>query len=125
MSTKNDIARAAYLGLRLGEAFPGSAPANLAEVVADALAFGSACRRWSEAYCSYPFTEAQVARKEERLEKWRRKLNDHLRRDVLAAPEEGTRFWPVVEGGRGDPRGPCAYLVLPASRGHVSVQIPL
>ena len=102
--------RAAELGALLARHYPEARPHMIARAVFDMQAAARMAVRHEVNRCNYPMSEAQALRGYSRLRKVEAAINAALA-DFAAGRDHAT----VNLGG--DPRGACASLLIPGSRG--------
>ena len=109
---KTDPHRAIELAIMLSR-YPG-APANgtlIADLTISMQELARAAKMWAVGQCNYPMDEARIIKGDKRIQNIAKKINDNFALCFLGVNK------PRVEANGGDPRGPCAFLVLPGTAG--------
>ena len=130
VNTESPAFRAATLAAILARHYPDAMPHRVALVVDAVQRAARSARNFETARCSYPMTEAQEARGQNRTAKAQAAINATLARTCLFvnqpgdAPSRDERVTclhaaPATVRLGGDPRGPCGSLMVPGLRGDV------
>lgn len=123
MSIENDSRfRAATLATYLARYYPDARPHMIGRVVYEMQQAARAAVAWETKRCNVSMTEKQEDAGAARLAKLETGINALLAdmpsdpATCLRDPDSGRRLRCTVELG-GDPRGPCARLMIPGERG--------
>jgi hypothetical protein len=106
--------RAATLGAYLARHYPDARPHMIGRVVYEMQQSARAAVAWETKRCNVPMTEKQEEAGAARLTKLQDGINASL---VDMATTSDTYRAPATVSLGGDPRGPCARLMIPGERG--------